>query len=79
LLPLDAKERIKKIKKAIRGDDSYQGYSEHKIMQEYSIGYEQLMQFPYEKYLEFSKIISLEAKEEKKEQEKQQKKMERKT
>jgi len=39
-------------------------------MKKYSIGYEELMSFPYEKYLEFSKIISLEAKEKKKEQDK---------
>lgn len=70
LLPLNAVERVKRIKKAIRGKETYQGYSEHKIMETYSIGYNELMSFPYEKYLEFSKIVSLEAKEEKKEQEK---------
>lgn len=48
-------------------------------MKEYSIGYNELMEFPYEKYLEFSKIISLEAKEKKKEQESQKRKMERNT
>ena len=40
-------------------------------MQEYSISYNQLMSFPYEKYMEFAKIIALEAKHEKKEREKQ--------
>lgn len=35
-------------------------------METYSIGYNELMSFPYEKYIEFSKIIGLEAKEEKK-------------
>lgn len=37
-------------------------------MKEYSIGYHELMSFPFEKYLEYAKIISLEAKEEKKKQ-----------
>ena len=70
-----AKDRIKKIKRAIRGEDAYQHYTEHNIMKEYSIGYNELMSFPYEKYLEFSKIISLEAKHEKKQQEQAEKKM----
>jgi len=74
LLPLNAVDRVKKIKKAIRGKKSYQGYSEHKIMETYSIGYNELMKFPYEKYLELSKIISLENKEEKKKAEREQKK-----
>lgn len=44
-------------------------------MEKYSIGYNELMSFPYEKYLEFSKIISLEAKEEMKEQKKMEDKI----
>jgi len=44
-------------------------------MEKYSIGYDELMSFPYEKYLEFSKIISLEAKEKKKEQDKMEDKV----
>jgi len=40
------------------------------MMKEYSVSYQQLMDFPYERYLEFAKIISLEAKEEKKRNEK---------
>lgn len=43
-------------------------------METYSIGYNELMSFPYEKYLELSKIISLENKEEKKQAEREQKK-----
>lgn len=46
------------------------------MMEQYSIGYNELMNFPYEKYLELSKIISLENKEEKKRKEKEQSKME---
>lgn len=46
-------------------------------MKEYSIGYNELMEFPYERYLEFSKIIALEAKEEKKEKEKQKNEMDK--
>jgi hypothetical protein len=42
-------------------------------MEKYSLSYSQLMDFPYEKYLEFSKIIELENKEEKKEAEKAEK------
>lgn len=38
------------------------------------MSYEQLMNLPYEKYLEISKIMSLEAKEEKKEAERQERK-----
>mgnify|MGYP000701057044 CR=1 FL=1 len=49
------------------------------MMEQYSIGYNELMSFPYEKFLELSKIISLENKEEKKRQEKQKSKMENKT
>lgn len=44
-------------------------------MSEFSIGYNELMEFPFERYLEHSKILSLEAKEEKKESEKQQNNM----
>lgn len=42
-------------------------------MEKYSVGYNDLMDFPYEKYLELSKIISLEAKHEKKQQEQEKK------
>jgi len=79
LLPLCAEERVKKIKKAIRGKDSYSPYAEHRIMVEYSISYNDLLDFPYEKYLEFSKIINLEAKEEKKRTDKQERQMEKNT
>jgi len=78
-LPLDAKERVKQIKKAIRGDTAYQPYTEHKLMENYSIGYDELMDFPYERYLECSKMISLEAKEEKKRQERKENEIDRKT
>ncbi len=44
-------------------------------MEKYSIGYNELMNFPYEKFLEFSKIISLENKEEKKKMDEQEKKV----
>lgn len=71
-------ERVKRIKRAIRGKESYQSFTEHTLMKEYSISYNQLMEFPYEKYLEFSKILALEAKEEKKEKEKQKKQMDKK-
>jgi hypothetical protein len=79
LLPLDAEERLKKIKRAVRGDDSYIHYTEHMLMETYSIGYNELMAFPYDKYLEFSKIISQENKEEKKRAERQEREMQRKT
>jgi len=46
-------------------------------MKEYGIGHENLLDFEYEKYLEFSRILTEEAKEEKKNQEKQQKEMDR--
>lgn len=64
MLPLSAKDRIKKIKKSIRGDDSFISYTEHQIMKEYSVGYNELLRFPFKKYLDFMKIISLEKKEE---------------
>jgi len=70
ILPLNAEERIREIKKAIRANKSYQPYTEHKVMENYGIGYRELMEFPYERYLEFSKMISLEAKEEQRETEK---------
>jgi hypothetical protein len=66
---------VRKIKKAIRGDDSYEAYNDHKLMEKFSIGYNELMDFPFEQYLEHSKIISLENKEEKKQQERQESKM----
>lgn len=47
------------------------------MMKEYSIGYQDLMDFPFEKYLEFSRILTEENKEEKKRKEKQQKDMNR--
>lgn len=46
-------------------------------MKEYSIGYQELMDFPFEKYLEFSRILTEEKKEEKKRREKQEKQMDR--
>lgn len=49
---------------------------DHKIMETYSIGYNELLDFPFEKYMEFTKIINLEEKEEQKERQKQQDKME---
>lgn len=49
------------------------------MMKEYSIGYNELLDFPYEKYLEFAKILSLEAKEEKKQKERQEKEMQSQT
>jgi hypothetical protein len=70
---------VKKIKKAVRGDDSYERYTEHKLMEKFSIGYNELMDFPFERYLEHSKIITLENKEEKKQQERQESKMKSKT
>jgi len=45
-------------------------------MKEYSIGYQELLDFPFEKYLEFSQILSIEAREEKKKTEQKQKEME---
>jgi len=45
------------------------------MMEKCSVGHNELMEFPYEKYLEYSKIISLEQKEEKKEQERQKSKI----
>lgn len=44
-------------------------------MSEFSIGYNELMAFPFERYLEHAKILSLEKKEEKKQNEKQQSKI----
>lgn len=49
------------------------------MMKEYSISYQQLMDFPYERYLEFAKIISLEAKEEKKKNEEMRREADRRT
>jgi len=72
---LNGEERVRRIKKAIRGDEGYDHYTEHKLMSEFSIGYNELMDFPFERYLEHSKILSLEKKEEKKESEKQQNNM----
>lgn len=72
---MTAEERIRKIKKSIRGKDTYSTFSEHKIMENYSIGYQELLDFPFEKYLEFSQIITEETKEEKKRKEKQERKM----
>lgn len=60
------------MKKAIRGDESYDKYVEHKLMANFSIGYNELMEFPYERYLEHSKIIALENKEEKRQQKRQE-------
>lgn len=48
------------------------------MMKEYSIGYGQLMDIPYSKYLEFGKIISIESREEKKRQEKMEREMDKK-
>lgn len=45
------------------------------MMKEFSIGYNELMRFPYTEYLEFAKILSLESKEEKKQREQQKKDM----
>lgn len=67
-------DRVKRIKKAINGKEHYEPYLQHKLMETYSIGHNELMEFPYKKYLEYSKIISLEKKEEKKKQERQSKK-----
>lgn len=47
-------------------------------MENYSIGYQELLDFPFEKYLEFSQIITEEKKEEKKKQEQQERKMDQK-
>lgn len=72
LLPLDAEERIRRMKKAIRGQDAYQPYTEYKMMEKFGIGHDELMDFPYEKFLEYAKLSSLEAKyEQKKSQEMQ--------
>lgn len=49
------------------------------MMKEYAIGYNELMDFPFEKYLELLKIMSIEAKEEQKEAERQEREMDRKT
>jgi hypothetical protein len=45
-------------------------------MKEYSIGYQELLDFPFEKFLEFGKIVSLEKKEEAKKEKKAKKKAE---
>ena len=44
-------------------------------MEHFSIGYNEIMDTPYDKYLEYSKIYSLEKKEEKKEKERQKDKI----
>lgn len=77
--PLSAQDRVKKIKKTIRGDEQYDRYFEHKLMENYSIGYNELMDFPYEIYLEMSRIMSIEEKEKKKERDKKEKEMNKKT
>lgn len=46
-------------------------------MEHYSIGYSDLMEFPFEKYIEFSQIISEESKEEKKQEKRKKDEMER--
>lgn len=44
-------------------------------MSEYSIGFSELMEFPYERYLEHVKILNIEAKHEKKKQEREKSKV----
>lgn len=46
------------------------------MMKEYSIGFDELMSFPYTEYLEFAKIISLESKEEQRKQKDMENRME---
>jgi hypothetical protein len=70
---------VKRIKKAIRGKKSYSRYTEHRLMAEFSIGYKDLMDFPFERYLEHAKILNLEKKEEKKEKKRAERKAESKT
>lgn len=48
-------------------------------MAEFSIGYKDLMDFPFERYLEHAKILNLEKKEEKKEKKRAERKAESKT
>jgi hypothetical protein len=48
-------------------------------MEKFSLGYNTLMDFPYEKYLEHAKILQLETKEEQKEKQKQKSKMDKHT
>lgn len=45
------------------------------MMEKYSIGYSELMDFPFDKYLEFSQILTEEAKEKKKKQARQEDKI----
>ena len=59
------------MKKAIRGEGSFRSYEEMKLMSELGCSYNQLMDTPYEKYLDFRRLLNLEKKEEKKEQERQ--------
>lgn len=49
------------------------------MMENFGISYQQLLETPYEKYLDFRRIARLEAKEEKKQMEKQKKQADRKT
>lgn len=48
-------------------------------MQELGWSYEELMDCPYERYLDYRRLMSLEAKEKKKEQERQKRKQKRAT
>lgn len=45
------------------------------LMKKFSIGYNTLMDFPYQRYLEHAKMMQLENKEEQKKQNKQEDKM----
>lgn len=47
------------------------------MMKEMGWSYEDLMELPYDEYLNYSRIMSLEKKEEKKESERQQRKAKR--
>lgn len=47
------------------------------MMKEMGWSHEQLMDCPYEQYLDYRRIMSIEAKEKKKEQEKRKKKQQR--
>lgn len=49
------------------------------MMEKFGISYDQLRNMPYEKFLDFRRIIRIENKEEKKRQEKQQKKAQKQT
>jgi len=59
---------VKSFKKAIQGRGSDTTYDEYRLMQEMSWSYEDLMNCPYEKFLEYKRIMSLETKEKKKKQ-----------